>query len=385
MRARHYPEGVGCDNAVDDDPPSIFADPEFMKLNRHVAVVGDGFQVPTVMSGESDMTWELTRWIAHDQAAMAFASGSFDPWGAHINTDYLNMQLPTNSLNSMDPYPPIAHRYDPVFPLGAVANYQVENWYPATAWQPDILGNYDTLSPEIPGNRALFAVLDEGDAAAFDLPAAAIENPAGKYVTPTDASMSAALTEMSTAGNHVTQTVNLTKKVKDAYPLTMVIYAMVPTGGISKQKAKKIAEWLDYVANEGQQQGTSPGELPPGYLPLTTTLRAQLLKAAREVLHQTGNQKVKPAVPVPTLKPSPSHASISLGFVSNPFTAGLARYALPMLLVVGALLAIGGSFALAIGRGSAAALVRLRQIRLRQIRVRQIRLPQLRLPKRRKS
>lgn len=391
-------KGIGCDNAVDNDPETLFADPEFQQLNPHVATVGDGYQVPTVLSGESDMTWELTRWIAANSAAKAFADGAFDPWGEHINTDYLGMQLPTNSLSSMDPYPPIAHRYSPVFPLSSVANYQVENWEPATAYSPDFYGNYDALMPEIPGNRALFAILDEGDAAAFDLPTAAIENADGKYVTPTDASMTAALSEMYTDGNGITQTLRMNAKNPDAYPLTMVIYAMVPTGGIGKKKAQKIAQWLDYVANQGQQSGYGVGQLPPGYLPLTAKMRAQTLKAASEVLHQTGNAgKKASATPAATAapKPEPSHASVSLGFVSNPFTSGVAKFAVPILLIAGALLAVAGTFSLAIGRGSTAVLVRLRksrlgqsrlgQSRLGQSRLAQSRLARLRLPRRRKS
>ena len=102
------------------------------------------------------------------------------------------MKLPTNTLNSMDPYPPIAHRYDPVFPLSSVAQYQVDNWYPATTGSPTRSGNYDKLSPEVPGDRALFAILDEADAAAYELPVAALQNAAGHYVAPTDATHAAA-------------------------------------------------------------------------------------------------------------------------------------------------------------------------------------------------
>ena len=43
----------------------------------------------------------------------------------------------------MDPFLPVAHRYDPFFPLSSVAQYQVDNWYPATDWQPDTFGNFD--------------------------------------------------------------------------------------------------------------------------------------------------------------------------------------------------------------------------------------------------
>lgn len=368
--------GLGCDNAVDNDPVSLFADPEFKQLNPNVASVGDGFQIPTVLAGESDMTWELTRWIAADKEAKEFVDGSFDPWGEHVNTDYLDMQLPTDTLNAMDPFAPISHRYVPYFPLSQVAQYQVDNWYPGTDWQPDTYGNYDKLQPEIPGNRALFAIIDEGDAAAYDLPVASLQNAAGRYVAPDDATMTAALNDMLTASNHVTQQVKVNGTVKNAYPLTMIIYAMVPTGGVSKQKAAKIAQWLDFVANQGQQPGTGAGQLPPGYLPLTAKMRAQTLQAATEVLDQTGNTKNSSASPsasasatpaataTPTPTPTSTPGTVSLGYDSNPAAAGIARYAVPVLLICGGLLAVAGSFAFVIGRGGSAAVTRLRRLRL---------------------
>lgn len=390
--------GVGCDNAVDGDPLSLFADPEFKQLNPHVASVGDGFQIPTVLSGESDMTWELTNWIEANPGAAAFAKGGFDPWGEHINTDYEGMQMPTDSLNSMDPYPPIAHRYSPTYPLSQVATYQVDNWYPATDWQQDLFGNYDALVPEIPGNRALFAILDQADAQLFQLPVAALQNADGQYVTPTDASMTAAVNGMITARNGITENLSQTRKVPGAYPLTMVIYAMVPTGGVSKQTAAKIAQWLDFVAGPGQQSGNAPGQLPPGFLPLTAKMRAETLKAATEVLDQSGDKKSggtsgsKTATsagtstsPAATASPAPSPTStqptVSLGYTTNPPTSGAARYALPILLITAGLLAVAGSFALLVGRNGVA-LVWLRRLGTSRLRLPKQALPQRWLPRR---
>jgi PBP superfamily domain len=375
-----------CNNAVDSDPVSLFADREFQQLNRGVGTVGDNFQIPTVLSGASDMTWELTRWVAAAKNAKAFVDGTFDPWGSHVNTNYLNMQLPTDTLNAMDPFPVIASRYVPWFPLSAVAQFQVNNWYPATEANPDTTGNHPRLPTEIPGNRALFAIIDQGDAAAFQLPVAQIQNAAGRFVGPAKASMTAALKDMSTASNKVTQEINVTGKVaakaNGAYPLTMVIYAMVPTNGIGKNKAAKIAQWLDFLATTGQHPGTAPGELPPGYLPLTTKMRAQTLDAATLVLHQRGNPKPKAkatttptasasatASPAASATPSPtptaSSPTVTLGYDSNPATSGIARYAVPALLIAGALLAVGGSFALIAGRsGSGSAIARLRRLQL---------------------
>jgi hypothetical protein len=263
----------------------------------------------------------------------------------------------------------------------------VNNWYPATNWQPDVYGNYVALQPEIPGNRALFAIIDEADAAAYELPVASLQNAAGRYVAPTSAGMTAALGAMKTGKNHVTQQLNFgnrpkewRKKFPNAYPLTMVIYAMVPTGGISKTKAAKIAQWLDFVANQGQQPGYGPGLLPPGYLPLTAAMRARTLKAASEVLRRAGDKKAaSPATASPA--PSPTHTTtgtVSLGYDSNPLAAGALRYIVPILLIAGALLAIASSFSLAVGRGSRAVLARLGQLK-------QVKLPEFNLPGRKKS
>jgi hypothetical protein len=255
-----------------------------------------------------------------------------------------------------------------VFPLSQVAQYQVQNWYPATSWEPDPQGNYDKLDPEVPGNRALFAILDQGDAEAFSLPVAALENAAGNYVYPTTASMLAAVEDdMTTAKNKVTQQVDPDRKVKNAYPLTMVIYAMVPTSGISKAKAAKIAQWLDFVAGQGQQPGDQPGQLPAGYVPLTAGMRAQTLKAASEVLNRTGDRHAKaaPSPSAPTAKPTPRSTSvIGLGDVADPATSGVARYAVPVLLMTGGILAVAASFSLALSRSGAAAIGWLKRLRV---------------------
>lgn len=364
-----------CDNAVDYDPSSILADPEFTHLNPRVQAAQSDWVVPTVLSGLSDMTWQLTSWIAANKEAKEFSEGMFAD-GEHINSNYVDLQLPTQSLTPMDSNILYSHLYSPVFPLSDVVSYQLANNFPGTSTAVDQYGNYDALAPEVPGTRDLFAILDNGDASAFLFPTASLQNAAGNYVAPTDAGMLAAVENdmVTDPQNHITESVNLTdtsKKAWDAYPLTMVVYAMVPTGGISKTKAAKIAQWLEFVANQGQQSGLLPGDLPPGYLPLTSAMRDQTLKAATEVLDQTGNPKksksssTSKAKTTPSPTPSPTASSaVHLGYVANPTTSGSARYAVPALLVIGGLLAVGGSTSLVIGEGGIAALARVRRLRL---------------------
>ncbi|MGD0558364.1 MAG: hypothetical protein ABSA93_25715, partial [Streptosporangiaceae bacterium] len=156
--------GSTCDNAVDGNPSSLFSDPEFEELNPAIKYPADpdGFQVPTVESGQSDMTWTVTSWIAADKEAAGFLSGTFDQWGMHVNTSYLGLSYPTDQFTTQDPFLAVSMRYSPVYPLAKVAWYQALNWEPGTEDTIDpASNNYDSLPELAVGQRDLFAVLDE--------------------------------------------------------------------------------------------------------------------------------------------------------------------------------------------------------------------------------
>jgi ABC-type phosphate transport system substrate-binding protein len=396
------PQGIGCDKGVaGSNPITLFADPEFKKLNPAVQPVtgyGSAFQVPTVQSGHSDMTWTVTRWIAANADASKFQQGTPDPWGMRVNSYDKGLKYPLDSFTAMDPYPVIAHKYSPVFPLSLADSYQAENWDPGTSWQKDQYGNYPKDPIQIPGERALVAILDEASAAAFRFPVAAIPNAAGHYVEPTNAGMAGALGSMTPAGSGTLQ-MNVQGGNPSAYPLTMVIYAMVPVSGVSHTKAAAIARFLDFAAGSGQSPGVRPGQLPAGYLPLPANLRAQTRKAAVEVANQTGNQSPghsgNPAGPGSGRgagaqgASSSSSSSSSSGAQSghsrsasqpgaggsgsgtparlvadaHPPTSALTRFALPALLILGGAAAVGGTFT---GMGSADTPLTTRLRRLRR-------------------
>jgi hypothetical protein len=372
----------GCDAGVDGNPSDIFTDPEFRKLNPHIRNVFLGnatspADVPIVQSGHSDMTYEVTRWIAANKEATAFLEDTPDAWGMRIDSYFSDLKYPTDAFLPQDPSPQMAHAFSPVFPLGLAVSDMVENWPPGSqdtlSGGTGLPGNYSRLSQELPGQRALFAVLDEADAAAFLMPTAAILNHAGRYVKPTAKSMSAALDSMVTSSNKITQQVSVTSKNPDEYPLTMVVYAMVPTSGVSATKAAAIARWLRFVAGPGQDRGTAPGQLPVGYLPLPDKLRAQTLTAATAVQDQAGaspSPSVRPSVspsPAKSLSTSPAPAfptvspKIATVAVRDPATAGILRYALPVILLVGGLAALGGASSALAGSSTAVA-ARLRRV-----------------------
>jgi hypothetical protein len=361
----------GCDNSIEKNPANLYSDPEFRKLNPHVwqnAAQPTGLEIPIVVSGTSDITMQTTTWLASDKDAANFLAGQFDPWGMHVNTYYLGLKYPIDGFLPMDPYFPISTQYAPVYPLQTVASDMALNQESGTQDVKDpITGNYDALPPQINGNRDMWSLVDQADAARFLFPVAALENAAGVYIRPTFASMTAAVNDMTVNPDKITMSMDYTKKDKAAYPLTMVIYAVVPTGGISKAKAAAIARFLDFVAGQGQTPGSSPGQLAPGYLPLPQKLRDQTLKAANEVLNQTGNPKPKPkpsATKTPTPTPTPTTASptpsktassIVVSF-SHPDSIGMSWLVLG-LLIAGLVLLAAGPAALIYGSPGARAAI----------------------------
>ncbi len=388
----------GCDPGISPgNPQDIFADPAFTRLNRHLApnFGGDSFaDVPIVMQGESDITYELTRWIAADPASEAFLRGAKSTGGMRVNKFYKGVSYPATTFGTNDSSPYLANAFSPVLGLASVASDLVLAAPPGDQYTPSCLPSQcdPRITPEPQGQRALFAVMDTGDTAGFDVPAVALRNHAGRYVLPTARSMAAALHSMVTSKNGITQQVNTDSSNPAAYPLTMVIYAMVPVSGVSKTEGGLIARWLRYLAGPGQRPGDLPGQLAPGYLPLPGSLRAKTLAVADEVASQSGPASSPPASPSPTpsptpapvpspstggLSPSPSPSpTISLPVVTpklttvavrDPISAGLTRYALPALLIIGGLAALSGFSALIVGSAGASAVTsRLRRLKLRR-------------------
>jgi hypothetical protein len=376
---------TNCDSGVTGNPFDVVLDPEFKALNPSISAnTGTGFWnlniAPTLQSGPSDMTWTVTQWIGADATATAFLAGTADQYKTHVNTYYTGLKYPVDTFTPQDPNTTWSAEYSPVFPLSQAVTYQALNegsgsFVPV----PPPQTGYSKDPPEPVGARALFAILDEGDAALNQFPTAAIPNASGNYVQPSAVTMAAAVSHMVSNGSGTLQ-VNLADKTPTAYPLTMVIYAMVPTSGLSTAKAAAIARFLNFAAGAGQTPGTAPGQLPAGYLPLPASLAAQTKTLAVQVAKQTGNSSggghgtgtgngsgtgtgSGPGAGSGSPSPAPSstssrsttsggarppaaHSPISL-VSTRAGPAPVTRFALPALLILGALLALGGSSALA--------------------------------------
>ncbi|MBN9619630.1 MAG: hypothetical protein J0H43_07855, partial [Actinobacteria bacterium] len=326
-------EGRSCNPNDLGNPASIFDDPEFQQLNFRgdhpsrdyfpSAVLSgnqdpSGAFFPTVLAGNSDLTYELTRWVESDPDARAFLAGKPDPWGMHVNKSYLQRDgaqlYPTAQLQALDPgwTPRRSDQYwnsqgfqatwNPISGLpnvaknlvGGQSTAQVNNpgtcsvTVPANACQtnPGLPVNFSKLPAEAPGARDLWAITDSADASAFQFPTAALVDSAGNAVSPDVRGMSDALAAMKTNPDKITQYVDHSAEAVDGYPLTEVVYAMVPTCGLTPAKATAISSLLTHVA-DSQDYGVQPGTLAPGLLALTSAQLAQTRAAARQVSSQS--------------------------------------------------------------------------------------------------
>ena len=427
-----------CDPAVAGNPTNIFHDPEFYQLNPEYTqsdFVGldysDDDSVPLVISGPSDMTYELTRWIESDPDAAAFLAGQPDPWGMHVNSYFKTGQtFPIPAYNAaLDPGFSQTYQQAQTGPSPHWEATMQNVWNPITgqdnvdtdmlAYQPSGLSfNYDCLNPgdtcgdpgvasvygpshnsvDTLGARTLFAVVDTGDAGAYQFPTAQLVNSAGNAVGPTTDAMAAALASMKTNPDKITQYQDFSSTSPNAYPLTEVQYAMVPTCGLASSKVRAVSNFLGDVSSS-QLIGTSTGELPAfgGYLPLTPAQQAQVQTAAQAVSSQSctspppdttvggqhpGNNSTTtgsgtssgggaggggtPASTTPTAAGTPAGSSlpgssptakpkstvsaepVALG-MKGADDGGLAKIMLPIALVLGGLLALGGPLAYAAG------------------------------------
>jgi ABC-type phosphate transport system substrate-binding protein len=373
---RGIPPPDNCDAGVERNPFNIFFDPEFKALNPAIAqavptkpiYTGQPYISPTVLSDPSDMTWTVTRWIGGDPGAASFLAGTFDPYSMHVNTYYLGLKYPTNTFQVQDPTLLWSNEFQPVFGLAKAVNYQAvsqDSGANVQSTNPNGTIIYTKDPAQAVGDRALIAVVDQGDAALDHFPTAAISNAAGKYVGPSNAHMAAALKHMISDGSGTLQ-VDLTNTDAKAYPLTMVIYAMAPTSGLSHAKAAAIARFLDFAVGPGQTTGVQPGQLPPGYLPLPASMRARTRKLAEEVAKQTGahggggggqggsggsgtgSNSSSSNTPGPGASPGVSLPGVVSGpqislAAAHPEPAAFTRFALPALLILGGLAALAGS------------------------------------------
>ena len=126
------------------------------------------------------------------------------------------------------------------------------------------------------GQRAVAGITDAGSAATYQLSTAKLCDEDGVCVGADTASLQAAARRFTTdGGSHTLQPpADLSGSyAAGAYPLTMPVYAAVNVTSLDAADRTGYADAFSYITSVGQNPGFDPGDLPPGYAPLTPNLR----------------------------------------------------------------------------------------------------------------
>lgn len=339
--------------ALEKNPLNISEDPEFRALNPGLPQYDNREAAATLLSlsADTDMLYALTSYINSDPEARAWLDGERDPWGMKVNPSYVRVPLPVYSWPLLDDYQPPQSYIDggsnpcysssPSPYLSLIANptslvstivlnmqYAISNVSlecpNGDRNDPSTL-RLQTQGRQQPGFRFVLGIVPLSAVSRFSLTAAALQSgpadPIGaddgtgraaealndrSYVSGNDAGLKAGAALFRADAKARTWSVDYdalrTAKGVKAYPGTVPVYTDVPTVGLSRSTASRLAQFLRYNVTEGQVRGLANGDLPPGYLPLTkanglAALAGYTRRAADAVEAQQGETPPLVAVP----------------------------------------------------------------------------------------
>ncbi|GAA4908094.1 hypothetical protein GCM10025789_29550 [Tessaracoccus lubricantis] len=329
---------------VQGNPWTIVYDPDFLEINDPewaAQAITDMSVADALMPlGRSDLARQVWEYILADPEAKAWLDGQPDPWGMKVNPWYstnpainpsgVPLELPTDSFPKADPIErPDNTTTEPINGTGAV---NLVTWRPYSSSFADgarrvlrgdgmILGDWDRLARpprfssslrQLPGNQHVIGLSSTPAAQQYQTTTALLRNPAGQFVAPTPSALSAAAGAMEPVSGHpqvlwFDPSSNKAKAAKTAYPLTLPVYAALNPQQKDAELRGAYADLITYAVADGQQPGTSDGQLPPGYAPLPDAWRKQALAAA-EAIDAGGWPQPKPS-PTPSASPKPSSSA----------------------------------------------------------------------------
>lgn len=283
----------------DSDVLTFFADPEFKKLNPGHTFPAQATD-PGLRGEENADTWIVTNWVNSDHAARAFLDGK-DPYGVPVDPQWLGIPYPTNVFEARSQN----GVYFPRIGEDGVAERVFAQTKPA-----------DSV-PSSPIQNGFIGILDLPTARQYDLPIARLTTGVGKpvvSVNPTSLAAGFAAMTSTPNGFHVEPGAPTDP---NAWPLTKVDHAMIPTTLANTAQGVQVQELLGYAVGAGQQT------VPNGYAPLPTALAAQTLQAAAALT-------VRPATKPARVTTSTTTSTIAVANGATGSAAGDAGFA-PLL------------------------------------------------------
>jgi hypothetical protein len=183
--------------------------------------------------------------------------------------------------------------------------------------------------PQFVGRRAMMALVDSPSATLYGLQAARLSRAGDNgdtrsFIAPDSNGLTAGVAAMKPGASPGVFLPDPSVAAPGAYPLTTLTTAIVRPLSLDTQARSDVAAFLDYVAGPGQVVGPDLGQLPAGYLPLPSAMKARTVQAAVEVRTVTAPAPTTTTVPS-TSVPSAASTTIvasSPGTVFRPTTSG---------------------------------------------------------------
>jgi hypothetical protein len=352
----YYPSGFGQPGPAwsVSNPVNISEDPQFQALNPEVPPTSpDASLAPLLTEDHSALNQQIWQWIQADPAASAWLDhGTTDAANTvAADPDYTALKLGTppaidsfpraytgvldlglsqtqppkeETRRSLDLLPYVISYDSAASSVLTADNPTTGNWDDLATAPDGTMGWWDKNGAEPLGHILIWGISDTPDLAAYGLIDAQLCTDAGtQCVEPSTASITTALAAAKPDSAGLLE-INPASPGTGGYPLVQVTYAAVDTHR-SKAELADYADLITYAAGAGQTPGVAPGDLPPGYLPLPASLKAQ---AEAVVAKLRADAKGSTSSPPASSAPA-SHAATSSGGTVQPASGSPAVSATP--------------------------------------------------------
>lgn len=300
-----------------ENPWNVVEDPEFLALNPHWGYLqlgaATGLSDVLLPQGRSDTARAIWDYILADPDAKAFLDGTPDEHGMIVNPYYSTnpeinptgsgLEVPRDDFPKADPVTYAGTDFNAfldtknliterpyVSSLSSSASYvlQGDSRAPGAFDPVAVPPKYSPSGRQMVGLRRVLGLTDASAAARYQVVEASLRNPAGEYVAPSSEGFLAAAGAMvAEAGQpqvlRFDPASELAKGTLDAYPLTMPVYAATNIQMTDAELRADYADFIEFVATDGQTPGTGDGQLPAGYAPIPQSWRDQALVAAAAI------------------------------------------------------------------------------------------------------
>ena len=360
----------------------LYLDPEFVALNptNYLQFIRTPSLVLPGPSG-ADALRQVWRWIQADADAVSFLNGAPAPGGMTVNPYYLPLgnaaaKVPTFDENGefivdangnhvmrdvgqtnidgtpqslstapLDVLPKDDESKVPLKLTGERSRFDSLQFAPytdsllsgarqafrantnsRTSWDPSKInsageiGDWVGSGAQSPGQKFIITITDSPSAVRYGLSTATLQLPnLTEKVDPSPDRFAASLTALAPTALDTVKQVDPSKVTGDGYPLTMVTYAMVNLTKSTESSRTSVASMLSQVTTSGQVSGSALGQLPAGYLPLTSTLLGQ----AEQTI--TSIKNYVPTATTSSSKPAESSGGITSngGIAQDTYEASL--------------------------------------------------------------